>query len=51
MIGFQWRPITSPKYGRLQYSVTYQIINREIWSGVSTTSTPNPRAQDSMFHV
>jgi hypothetical protein len=52
MIGFQWRPITSPKYGRLQYSATYSIINRQLWAGISSASTPpSPRAQDSMFHV
>jgi hypothetical protein len=52
MIGFQFRPITSPKYGRLQYSVTYSILNRQIWAGTSSASTPpSPRAQDSMIHV
>jgi hypothetical protein len=52
MIGFQWRPITSPKYGKLQYSATYSIINRQIWAGIGSASTPvSPRAQDSMFHV
>ena len=52
MIGFQYRPITSPKYGRLQYSITYSIINRQLWAGVGSASTPvSPRAQDSMIHV
>jgi len=52
MIGFQYRPITSPKYGRLQYSVTYSLINRQLWAGTSSASTPSsPRAQDSMIHV
>ncbi len=52
MIGFQWRPIVSPKYGRLQYSATYQIVNRQLWAGLSSATTPNaPRAQDSMIHV
>jgi hypothetical protein len=56
MIGFQWRPITSPKYGRLQYSLTYNLINRQIWAGTNTpnpstnpVATPMPRAQDSMI--
>jgi hypothetical protein len=56
MIGFQWRPITSPKYGRLQYSLTYNIINRELWAGTNTpnpstnpVATNSPRAQDSMI--
>jgi hypothetical protein len=57
MIGFQYRPIVSPKYGRLQYSVTYSIINRQLWAGINVPSsgpvtTPvSPRAQDSMIHV
>jgi hypothetical protein len=52
MIGFQYRPITSPKYGRLQYSATYSIIQRQLWGGIGSASTPtSPRAQDSMVHV
>jgi hypothetical protein len=57
MIGFQWRPFTSPKYGRLQYSVTYSLLNRQLWAGLNVPSTgpvtgpPAPRAQDSMIHV
>jgi hypothetical protein len=53
MIGFQYRPITSPKWGKLQYSVTYQIINRQLWAGTTTgvTTPVSPRAQDSMIHV
>jgi len=52
MIGLQWRPIVSPKYGKLQYSVTYSIIQRQLWAGVGSSSTPvSPRAQDSMVHV
>ena len=51
LIGFQWRPITNAKYGKLQYSVTYQLINRQLWAGVGSASTPvSPRAQDSMIH-
>ena len=52
MIGFQYRPITSPKYGRLQYSMTYQLIQRQLWAGIGSATTPvSPRAQDSMIHV
>jgi hypothetical protein len=52
MIGFQYRPIVSPKWGRLQYSATYSIINRQLWAGVGSATTPvSPRAQDSMIHV
>ena len=52
MFGFQWRPIASAKYGKLQYSATYSIINRQLWAGVGSATTPvSPRAQDSMIHV
>jgi hypothetical protein len=52
MIGFQYRPITSPKFGRLQYSATYSIIQRQLWGGIGSATTPtSPRAQDSMIHV
>jgi hypothetical protein len=52
MIGFQYRPIVSAKYGRLQYSVTYSLLNRQLWAGVGSATTPvSPRAQDSMIHV
>jgi hypothetical protein len=52
MIGFQYRPIVSPKWGRLQYSATYSIINRQLWAGVGSATTPvSPRAQDGMIHV
>jgi hypothetical protein len=52
MVGFQWRPIVSSKYGKLQYSATYSIIQRQLWAGVGSATTPvSPRAQDSMFHV
>ncbi len=52
MFGFQYRPITSPKWGRLQYSATYQLIQRQLWAGIGSATTPvSPRAQDSMIHV
>ena len=53
MGGFQWRPISSPKYGRLQYSVTYSYIQRNLWgSTVASTTTPSsPRATEPMVHV
>jgi hypothetical protein len=52
MVGFQFRPIVSAKYGKLQYSATYSLINRQIWAGVGSATTPvSPRAQDSMIQV
>jgi hypothetical protein len=52
MGGFIYRPIDSPKYGRLQYSVTYSYIQRNLWSGVGSATTPTgPRATEPMIHV
>jgi hypothetical protein len=50
--GFAWKPINSPKYGRLQYSATYSYIQRNLWSGVGSATTPSgPRATEPMVHV
>ncbi|SNS82958.1 hypothetical protein SAMN05421770_102484 [Granulicella rosea] len=51
MIGFTYRVVNSPKFGRLQYQATYSLIQRQLWSGVGSATTPvSPRAQDSMIH-
>ncbi|MDE1162988.1 MAG: hypothetical protein PW792_13735 [Acidobacteriaceae bacterium] len=56
MIGWTYRLVDSPKIGRLQYSMTYQYIQRNLWSGSVAGSTvanapTGPRAEDSMIHV
>jgi hypothetical protein len=52
MLGFTYRVASSPKYGRLQYQATYQYVQRNLWSGVgSATSPTGPRALDSMVHM
>ena len=52
MIGFIYRVVDSPKYGRLQYWATYSYFQRNLWSGVGNATTPSgPRAADSMFDV
>ena len=52
MIGFTYRVINSPKYGRLQYSATYQLVQRQLWAGIGSATTPvSPRAQDGMVHI
>jgi hypothetical protein len=52
MIGLTYRVVNSPRYGRLQYQLTYQLIQRNLWSGVGSATSPSgPRAQDSMIHV
>jgi hypothetical protein len=52
MFGFTYRVINSPKYGRLQYQATYSRIQRNLWGGVASQTTPSgPRATDNMIHV
>ena len=52
MFGFTYRAINDPRYGRLQYQVTYSYLQRQLWAGVGSASTPvSPRAEDSMIHV
>ncbi len=58
MLGFTYRLVNSPKYGKLQYSATYQYVQRNLWSGLdggtygtSTAVFLGPRALDNMFHV
>ncbi len=58
-VGFTYRVVNSPKYGRLQYQATYSYLQRNLWSGIVTPAvatapvpTPTgPRAEDSMIHV
>ena len=53
MIGFTYRLVNSPKYGRLQYQATYSYLQRNLWSGATgTTGFPTgPRALDNMIHT
>ena len=52
MAGFTYRVTNNPKYGRLQYSVTYSYLQRNLWSGVGSATTPTgPRATDPMVHI
>jgi hypothetical protein len=51
VFGFIYRAVNDPKYGRLQYSLTYSYLKRGLWSGVgSATTPPSPSANDSMLH-
>ena len=61
MIGATYRIINSPKYGRLQYQLTYSYLQRNLWSGSVTGTVANappiaarptgPRGLDNMIHV
>jgi hypothetical protein len=50
LAGFTYRFVNSPKIGRLQYAVNWQMIQRNLWSGVGSASTPTgPRGVDNMI--
>jgi len=52
MGGLTYRIYSSPKFGRLQYQLTYSYLQRQLWSGVGSATTPAaPRATDPMIHV
>jgi hypothetical protein len=52
MGGLTYRVYSSPKFGRLQYQLTYSYIQRNLWSGVGSATTPvAPRATEPMVHV
>lgn len=52
MFGVTYRMINDPKYGRLQYSMTYSYLQRNLWSGIGSATTPSgPRAEEGMIHV
>jgi hypothetical protein len=45
MLGFTYRFVNTPKFGRLQYAVNYQYVQRGLWSGSTSIGA---RAEDSM---
>jgi hypothetical protein len=52
MGGITYKAINSPKFGRLQYQLTYTYVQRNLWSGVGSATTPSgPRATEPMVHV
>jgi outer membrane murein-binding lipoprotein Lpp len=52
MAGVTYKAINSPKYGKVQYQLTYSYVQRNLWSGVGSATTPSgPRATDPMIHV
>jgi hypothetical protein len=51
MVGFIYRAVNDPKFGRLQYSATYSYFKRGLWSGVGSATTPAaPSTNDPMLH-
>jgi hypothetical protein len=57
MAGFIYRVANSPKYGRLQYWVTYSYFQRNLWSGNNipssgpVTGPSGPRATEPMLDI
>jgi hypothetical protein len=52
MFGLTYRVYQSPKFGRLQYQLTYSYLNRSLWTGVGNAVTSaGPHAEDSMIHA
>ncbi len=56
MIGFTYRVVNSPKYGRLQYQATYSYLTKAAWRGVLAGTYPNGllgsgHAENNMIHV
>ncbi len=52
LIGFTYRVANSPKYGRIQYQVNYQYMQRNLWSGIGGGPAPTPsgpRGLDNMI--
>ncbi len=56
MIGFTYRVVNSPRYGRLQYQFNYNYLSRVSWTGLGSgiygtpTATPiDPRATNNMI--
>ena len=54
MVGFTYRIVNSPKYGRLQYQLNYQYLTKTAWNGFTagTAAAPTafgtPKAVDNM---
>jgi hypothetical protein len=50
LLGFTYRLTNSPKYGRFQYQVNWQYMQRNLWSGIGSATTPSgPRGLDNMI--
>jgi len=57
MVGFTFKAINSPKYGRLQYQLTYSYLERQLWAGLTagtygaaSETFGAPKAINNMVH-
>ena len=51
MIGFTYRVVSSPKYGRLQYQATYSYLERTSWPGLTAGTFGAASAQFGAAHA
>ncbi|QHN03865.1 hypothetical protein FTO74_11150 [Granulicella sp. WH15] len=58
MIGFTYKAVNSPRFGRLQYQATYSYLARTLWEGLtsgtygsSSAQFGSPKATNGMVHV
>jgi hypothetical protein len=42
MVGFTYRIVSSPKYGRLQYQVNYNYLTKSGWTGITAGTVAAP---------
>jgi hypothetical protein len=50
-IGFTYRFVSSPKYGRLQYQAVYSYLGRTSWAGVTSGTFGSPTATYGAPHA
>ncbi|ADW69121.1 hypothetical protein [Granulicella tundricola] len=51
MIGFTYKVVNSPKYGRLQYQATYSYLQRTSWEGLLSGTFGTTSAQFTAAHA
>ena len=44
MVGFTYRIVNSPRYGRLQYQVNYNYLTKSAWTGFTAGTAAAPTA-------
>ena len=55
-LGFTYKAVNSPKYGKLQYQFTYEYLTRTAWSGITAgtvlapTAFGSPKAVENQVH-
>ena len=50
-IGYTYRLANSPKFGRLQYQMTYSYLTKAGWVGLNGTTPVTPRATNNLIYA